>query len=306
MRLPPLNALRAFEAAARHQGYIAAADELCVTPGAISRHIKRLEEHLGTNLFYRHSSGVELTAEGKRFLPVLTAAFRDIAAEADRLSTIGHDLSIICPPTMSIRWLIPKLEEFKAMRPEVRIRLTTDFFGNKGFDPDEFDIGFSVENVSGRAQNIVATPIFPKVMSPACAPQLLHPIGPLRTPSDLSALKLLHESRDREDWKYWVNHFHVANIDPNSGDVFPNLDMATKAAVMGSGVVMADLMLCRDELESGALVLPFKNLRCETPHGQYCFIVSAERVHGPNLKKFITWLDEIKVRNEGYCILVQD
>jgi LysR family glycine cleavage system transcriptional activator len=98
MRLPPLNALRAFEAAARHGGYIPAAEELCVTRGAISRHVKLLEEHLGCTLFHRGTAGVELTEAGTRLLPVLTDAFRRIADQAREIADTGPGLSILCPP----------------------------------------------------------------------------------------------------------------------------------------------------------------------------------------------------------------
>ena len=115
MRLPPLNALRAFEAAARHQGFIAAADELFVTRGAISRQVKILEDHIGVPLFHRNARGVELTAAGQRLCPVLTDAFAMMQREVGRIADDAAELRVICPPALSIRWLLPQLEDRKSV-----------------------------------------------------------------------------------------------------------------------------------------------------------------------------------------------
>lgn len=289
MRLPPLNALRAFEAAARHNGFIAAADELHVTRGAISRHVKLLEEHLSVKLFKRNHRGVELTVAGQRFLPVLTQAFENIANEAGEISAVASDLRIICPPTLSIRWLFPRLEEFRAKHPEIRVRLVTDFYGTEGFDSSEFDLGVSVEHWPGRSPEITTSPLFPMMLSPACAPSLLKGRLGLSIPEDLKSFTLLHESPKRADWATWTRAFNAGGFDPTSGEAFPNLDMAVKAAVIGSGVVMADLMLCREEIEIGSLVLPFKDMKCETPHGKYCLIGPREKWLDQKVKVFRNW-----------------
>lgn len=292
MRLPPMNALRAFEAAARHGGYIAAADELFVTRGAISRHVKLLEEHLGVQLFSRNPKGVELTEAGRRFLPVLSEAFGKIAAEAERISASASELRIICPPALSIRWLFPRLEQFRARHPEIRVRLATEFYGERGFDTSHYDVGISLEHWPGRAPGIKTLPLFPMILSPACAPKLLEGAD-LNDSAQLHRFTLLHESPRRSDWKTWVQTFGVKDLDPTRGEAFPNLDMAAKAAVMGSGVVMADLMLCREELERGALVLPFPDMRCETEHGRYSLIGPQERWDDPKVKTFRAWAEEV-------------
>ena len=298
MRLPPLNALRAFEAAARHGGYTGAADELFVTRGAISRHVKLLEEHLGVQLFRRLPQGLELTGEGERFLPVLTGAFETIAREAARISTTGSDLRIICAPTLSIRWLIPGLTEFRMLHPDVGIRLTTDFTGAGGLNTDEYDISFSSEYMVGRSPEIAVLPLLPMVLSPACSPRLLEGENALRTPEDLARFRLLHESPDRSDWKTWLSTFGVRAVDPMTGDVFQNLDMALKAAVMGAGIVMGDIALARDDLKSGALVLPFPDLKCETPMGRFSLLGAPAKWTTPNVETFKQWVVE-KARRDA-------
>ena len=291
MRLPPLNSLRAFEAAARHRGYVGAAEELHVTRGAVSRHVKLLEAHLGVALFKRLPKGLELTGHGRRFLPVLTEAFARITDEARRISRSGADLRIICPPTFSIRWLIPKLDRFREEHPDIHIRLTTDFYGEAGFDASEYDLGFAINNRRKRPADIRSLPLLPTSVSPACTPRFLRENGPLTRPEDIAGKKLLHENPKHEDWKAWLAHFKVEGVDPESGDAFPNLDMAVKAAVMGTGIVMGDLLLCQEEFRAGTLVMPFQDMKCETD-GWLCLIGREDRWSDPMVEAFKHWIAE--------------
>ncbi|WP_411351057.1 LysR substrate-binding domain-containing protein [Leisingera aquaemixtae] len=288
MRLPPLNALRAFEAAARHEGFIAAADELFVTRGAISRQVKILEDHIGVQLFHRNARGVELTAAGQRLYPVLTGAFAMMQREVEQIAADAAELRVICPPTLSIRWLLPQLEQFRAAHPEIKLQLTTDFYSSKGFRGAEYDLGISVENRAGRPPDIEVLPLFEMVLAPACAPSLLPALE--AGPEALAGQRLLHESPRRFDWPTWVQHFGVEQVDPASGEAFPNLDMATRAAVMGAGVVMADLVLCQEELARGDLVLPFPEMTCGTPDGAYALIGERQKWHDPKVAAFRDWL----------------
>ncbi len=296
MRLPPPNALRAFEAAARHGGFIAAAEELHVTRGAISRHVKALEAHLGIALFTRRAQGVRLTPAGTRLGAVLSETFGTLQREIESLTADATMLKVICPPATSIRWLIPRLDDFRRQNPGLRVRLTTDFHADTGFDPVEHDIGFSVANWPGRAGDIETATLFPVLLTPACAPGLLDARPPLRTPADLAGMALLHETPGHADWKAWVAAFDVQAVDPDAGDDFPNLDMATKAAVMGAGVVMADLALCREELASGTLVAPFPEMICASPFGGICLLSSRDKWHDPKVKAFRTWAAALAAR----------
>lgn len=299
MRLPPPNALRAFEAAARHGGFIGAAEELHVTRGAISRHVKVLEAHLGVRLFHRQAQGVRLTSAGQRLSAVLGEAFGAIHREVERIAADASVLRIICPPATSIRWLIPRLDDFRRKHPEIRIRLTTDFHADGGFDPSEHDIGFSVANRPNRARDIETTTLFPVLLTPACAPSLLDDRPPLLAPSQMADFVLLHEVPEHTDWKAWCAAFDVQGIDPAAGDDFPNLDMATKAAVMGAGMVMADLVLCREELASGTLVAPFPDMVCASPLGGICLIATQDRWREPNVKAFRDWATDLAASERG-------
>ena len=289
MRPPPPNALRAFEAAARHGGFIAAAEELHVTRGAVSRHVKLLEEHLGVALFHRQAQGVTLTAAGRQLGAVLSEAFGTIQREVERIAADASVLRVLCPPATSIRWLIPRLDGFRRQHPEIRLQLTTDFHNDRGFAPNAYDIGFSVANWPNRTRNVVTETLFPVLLTPACAPRLLEGRAPLRDPAELAGFRLLHETADHDDWTDWLRAFAVPGVDPDAGDDFPNLDMATKAAVMGAGMVMADLVLNREELDTGALVAPFADRICESPMGGVCLIAARDKWDEPKVRAFRTW-----------------
>ncbi|MGX9350789.1 LysR substrate-binding domain-containing protein [Shimia sp. W99] len=293
MRLPPLNALRAFEAAARHNGYIAAADELHVTRGAISRHVKLLEQHLGVSLFRRHHQGVDLTEPGAALQKVLAQSFGAIAAETRRITAQANELRIICPPTLSIRWLFPHLDGFRARHPDIRLRLTTDFYGEGGFDAGEHDLGVSMEHWPGRSPDLQVQPLFPLRLSPACAPELIAASPRLENPATLASRRLLHVNAHRADWPLWAARFAPGSLDTDTGEFFPNLDMAVRAATLGAGIVMADIYLCQEELSSGQLCLPFPDMSCPTDHGRYALIGPADRWHDPKVKAFRAWAEEL-------------
>lgn len=297
MRLPPLNALRAFEAAARHGGFAGAADELCVTRGAVSRHVKLLEEHLGVALFRRLPKGIELTNAGRRFLPVLTGAFEAIHQGAERIAAERTDLHIICPPTISIRWLIPRLPMFRGQAPGIRVRLTTEFFELEDFRTGDFDLGFGLSTYRKERPGIEVLPFLPMLIVPACAPQLLEGESPLGQPNDLSRFTLLHETASRHDWRCWLKTFGVEGVDPESGDVFPNLDMAVKAAVMGAGVVMGDVLLTHHEFETRQLVMPFADMRCTTDWGDFCLMGPENKWHEPKVEAFRAWVIEVAAQD---------
>ncbi len=289
MKLPPLNALRAFEAAARHNGFVGASEELNVTRGAISRHVKLLEDHLGTQLFRRHPKGVDLTDSGRQLLPVVSEAFGQIAQVSDRLSSSSSDLRIICPPATSIRWLIPRLDDFRQKHPDIRVRLTTDFYGEIGLDSAEFDVGFSVMDYHPSRKGMKLAPLFPVLLTPICAPGYLEQVGTLTRPDDLARVTLLHETPKRADWSDWFQAFGGEGVSARDGDDFPNLDMAVKAALMGAGVAMGDAVLCHDELASGALVRVFPELVCPSAYGDICLIGSEDRWDDPKTRAFRDW-----------------
>lgn len=296
MRLPPLNALRAFEAAARHQSIARAADELSVTQGAVSRHVRLLEEDLGVPLFRRLPRGIELTEQGRRFLPVLSDAFQAIAVGARQVAAVKRGLRIVCPPSFSIRWLIPRLEAFRARFPDIQIRLTTSAYEWEEFEKGDFDLGFDCGDMQ-RPAGIDSILIVPELITPVCAPSLLDGGPPLERPSDLAGFTLLHTTPDHRDWKVWLDSYGVTGVDPLAGEAFPILDMAVRAAVMGQGIAIGDVSLIGEELETGKLVRPFPDMTLTTDWQGYSLFGPAGCWDDPRAAAFKDWLLEVTAQD---------
>lgn len=295
MRLPSLNALRAFEAAARHQSFARAAGELCVTEGAVSRHVKLLEQEMGVPLFRRLTRKVELTEQGLQLLSVVGHAFSDIAAGTARIATAKRDLKIICALTLSIRWLVPRLERFRAKHQDIQTRLTTKFYDWKEFLDGQYDLAFCCDN-RDVPPGIKTVYFLPSALTPACAPRLLAGGATLRTPRDLSKFTLLHSTEDRRDWKLWVKAFDIADVDVMRGQIYTNLDMAAQAAVLGEGVVLGDLTFMKDEIENGRLVLPFEDMVVRDETEAYHVACRVESWSDPRVTAFYAWLFEERDR----------
>jgi LysR family glycine cleavage system transcriptional activator len=289
MRLPPLNALRAFEAAARHGSFAHAARELHVTQGAVSRHVKLLEEHLDLVLFRRLPRGLELTAAGHRLLPKLSASFDMIREAASDAAGASRELKLIAPATLTHRWLMPRLARFKSLHPEIQIsvgllRSSWDEFYKGGFDlaiscPSDEAIPPELERILIRQERL----------TPVCAPSLLRNDLPLREPRDLKRHVLLHPSLDLYDWRKWLARAGLSGeIDCRKGQFYETMEMAIQAAVGGLGVAIADLYLVGDELAARLLVAPFDVV---TGDGAGYFILGRRgRFADPTIAAFRDWL----------------
>jgi len=288
MRLPSLNALRAFEAAARHESFARAADELCVSEGAISRHVKLLEDELGIVLFHRLIRKVELTDQGRQLLPALGQAFSTIEAGVAQVSAGRHDLKVISAHTLSLRWLVPRLEKFRALNPGFGIDLTTKFYSWDEFLSRDFDVGFTC-TLAAMPKGISADKFLPVALTPACAPRLLAE-RPLAGLAGLSEFNLLHSSEDHYDWSRWATKFGGDNFMVARGQVYPNRDMAAQAAVMGEGVAIADLTLMKSEFDSGRLVAPFPESIYTSLEDDYSFICRDALRRDPRVEVFYDWL----------------
>lgn len=285
-RLPSLNALRAFEAAARHLSFTRAAEELFVTQGAISRQIKALEEELGVLLFRRIHRGLELTEAGRLLLGSVSRAFELIAQVSTRLQQRQQDISIKVPPTFGIRWFIPRLTHFQLLHPEIEVRVTTVWRSMQDFDPDEFDAGICFGNApwAGQCADLLQT----EHLVPVCAPTLLTGRRPLQHARDLSQHTLLHPTTDHSDWRTWLNGVGAQEVDPDQGQDFDTLETAMAAAAAGYGVAIAAYELIQEELRTGRLLLPLG--RQLVSGGGYYLVYPAERLNQPRFRVFRDWL----------------
>lgn len=285
--LPPLNAIRAFEAAARHGSFLAAAAELAVTPGAVSQQVKRLEERLGCALFRRLTRGVVLTEAGAAYRTEVAAALDRLAAATARLgSAAGQDrtLRITALPALAEKWLVPRLPAFQARHPEIEVRLSADA-QLVDFVRDPFDLG--LRYTDGRHPGLRVERLFGERIFPVCSPALARG---LRRPVDLAGLPLLHDQHWTAEWAIWLAAAGVAAPARAQGATFTLYSMALEAAAKGMGVAMGHEALVAEDLAAGRLAAPFRR-RVPAPAAYYC--VTPPWAEGrPAVEAFRTWLFE--------------
>lgn len=253
-RLPPLNAIKAFEAAARLGGFARAAQELNVTHGAVSRQVRSLEDWLGAPLFLRTGGKVVTTRAGLDLLAEAEPALDRLAGAAARLrkaASAGHRLYVSALPTFAMRWLIPRLPEFQREHPEMELRIVT------GSTPAE-QFGADVDAViSGPARwpGWVGRRFLGEARLPVLSPELMRRC-PLAVPADLRQHTLLHAATLPESWPRWLARAGVPDLEPAGQQLFEHFYFAIQAALEGLGVLMGPVALIADELQSGRLLAP--------------------------------------------------
>jgi len=287
-RLPSLNGLRAFEAAARHLSFTQAASELNVTQTAISHQIRRLEEELGIRLFVRKNRALALTPKARDYLPGVRAAFNDLRLATDQLLRKEDDrvLTVSTLASLAAKWLLPRLTAFQEAHPGIDVRITTstalvDF---KNGDVDAA-IRYGRGNWPGvRAEWLMADEVFP-----VCSPALLNGKRPLKCPEDLRDHVLLHTTANSDDWRQWLTAAGLpSDISKQQGITFDLMLMTVQAAIDGIGVAMGRTSYVQDDIAKGRLVVPFK---IALPADAGFYLVSPEgAAEPPKLRAFRQWL----------------
>lgn len=277
---PPLNWLRAFEAAARLGSFAAAGAELNVTPSAISQHIRALELRLGKELFDRHANGVRLTDRGRRYSEELGRAFALIDEATSRIAGRGtrEMLVVHVPTSFASQWIAPRLDLFRTQHPTIDLRLTA-------LDHGEGKVDAAIEFGLGNWPKREATLLMRDQTFPVCTPAYA---ASLRSPDDLKAGDLLHVPGYEEDWDSWLAHVGVTGIDTSAGSFFDQSIMGIRAAVEGKGVLMGRTALIERELASGLLVAPFEQ-RLQGA-GSYWFLATPQKTKAPKVMAFRDWL----------------
>jgi LysR family transcriptional regulator, glycine cleavage system transcriptional activator len=281
-RLPPLNALRTFEAAARLGKMTSAAEELSVTPGAVSRQVRQLELSLGVDLFEGPKNKPQLTAAGKELLPQLTAALDQIEAAVGRVrDTATGTLDVSCFSTLTVKWLIPRLFDFNSTYPDIKIRLSSPV---AGADPgrDRYDVMITAEqDVMGEPENTVV--LFPErlgiVLSPALAARLQL--------TDLSSIfkhPLLHTRTRPDAWANWADAVGYRGTPP-TGLEYEHYYFTLEAAIAGLGVCVAPWHLVADDIRLGRLMAPFG-----FHPSRYVYLAKRSAQHSKKLELFCAWL----------------
>ena len=257
-RLPPLNALRAFEAAARTGSFTLAAQELDVSQSAVSHQVSHLEEFLGVKLFERHARHVKLTREGTEYSLAMGTAFELIERETHRLSRSGRpSLRIKAFPTFTIRWLLPRLGSFHAQHPDIDVQITTSMA------PAELsheDVDLTLEHQKGRQPGVRYDHLFDVELLPVCSQLLLQGPPPIEAPEDLLRHVLLHGLNRLNDWKIWLEANGRKAPLLARGLRFGNSHLVYQAAANGIGVAIGQPRFVEDDIATGRLVAPFPTL----------------------------------------------
>ncbi len=299
-QLPPLNPLRAFEAAARHLSFTRAAEELFVTPSAVSHQVKALEENLGVSLFLRDSKSLLLTPAGKAYLPGVQEAFRQLVFATYQLHRERSipALKLNLPPTFALKWLIPRMKSFVQAYPEIDLKVSTSKH-MVDFAREDFDL--AVRYGRGVYPGLCAEHCLKVEVFPVCAPALLEGPVPLRVPDDLRLHRLLHDDSTYDDvtnpnWATWLEHAGVEGVDTTRGPSFWPSHLVIDATIDGLGVALAKRSWVDRDLLEGRLVRPFADLTLSVEFS-YFFVYPQDRADDPRLRLFLDWVRQEVARD---------
>jgi LysR family glycine cleavage system transcriptional activator len=287
-RLPPLNAVRAFEAAARHESFALAADELAVTPSAVSQQVKVLEQFVGQALFDRKARGLRLNAAGRRYLPALTGAL-DAVAQATRAMAAGlgdRTLTVATLGSFAGLWLAPRLPGFERFAPDVDVRLATS---NRLVDLVAEGVDVAIRYGSGAYPGLEAQRLMDETVTPVCAPALAKRLTRME---DLADVALLHDTaadaRASCSWSAWLRAHGVGGVEAERGPGSNNSAFLVQAAIAERGVMLGRSVLVADALAAGVLVKPFES---ELPAGfSYWFLTLPGALAQRKVRLFRDWL----------------
>lgn len=291
-RLPGLPAFRTFEAAARNLSFSRAAETLGVTPAAVSSQIRALEDQLGVKLFTRTSRQVALTAAGQLLLAGVAEAFAILTRTVRQLSTVeSHTLRVSCSASFAAKWLLPRLERFRAAHPGVDVVIdASDGYVDLDAGPAAIAIRFGHGNWPGTH----ADRLFEEYVFPVCSPALLAGAHPLRTPSDLRFHPLIHlewQASDDTwpDWRAWLQAAGVGHIDASHGVRVTTFALASLEAIAGRGVALGNTSLVGDDLATGRLVRPFELSLKVAPDYAYYVVTPLTLADRPLVAAFRAW-----------------
>ncbi|MFM0220834.1 transcriptional regulator GcvA [Paraburkholderia dipogonis] len=293
--LPPLNALRAFEAAGRLGSFKEAAAELHVTHGAVSQHVRALEEWLGASLFERHNRRIALTPAAKAYLGEIGPLFEQLSQATARYGfpeTVSRTLSVNAPATFTLRWLVPRLATFRAAHPAVDVKVETS---NESLESLKETYDIIVRGGPDTFYGYSMRPFLSEERVPVCSPALLQRL-PLRTPDDLRQHTLLHTSSLPRVWPDWLASAKISAIRPAAALTFDHFYLTLQAAIDGIGIAMGPTALVADDLAAGRLVAPFAGPRL--PSRSYCTYVPDGKLADELVVLFRAWLEHEGMRSQ--------
>ena len=306
VNLPSLNALRALEAVARHRSFRRAAEELFVTPAAITHQIKQLEQRLGVQLFKRQNQKISLTEEAEAALPLLQKGFATLAQAVAELRSHQStpQLTVGVSPTFALRWLMPRLRDFLSAHPGIDVRLATDrrpaesarkqtAKSRKSADQNDGAPDIDIVFTSEERAEPHAHRLFRVEVMPMCHPQLLNGPHALKAPSDLRHQTLLHgdgrnADRANSTWAHWLRHVGALDVDARRGLQFEHSTLALDAAADGLGVTLASPLLAASELSAGKVVIALQ--QSLLLDNAYYVVASETSLSRPEVAAFHAWL----------------
>ncbi|MDV7339681.1 transcriptional regulator GcvA [Terasakiella sp. A23] len=292
-KLPPLNALRAFEAAARHLSFTRAADELFVTQAAVSHQVKSLEEHLGIKLFKRLNRALMLTDEGQKYFPDVRDALDQLARATQALhkSDTSGVLTVSVMPSFASLWLVPRLQNFSAAYPDIDIRISAD---DKVIDFNQDDVDCTIRYGMGGWPDIYKEKFLEEDVFPVCSPYYLEKHPSLASTDGLKGHVLLHdyaiisEAERHLAWKYWLEEAGVKGVDHTRGPKFSHTHMVMQSCIAGEGVALGRSALIQNELNAGRLVRLFDHaIKSQVA---YYFVCPEDAIERFKIKAFRDWL----------------
>lgn len=288
-RLPPLNALRVFDAAARHGSFIKASEELCVTPSAVSHQLKSLEEFLGIELFKREKRTITLTPAGERYLPSVQMALDELEFATRRLISAPNSnvINVSVAPTFLTRWLVPRLASFQEAYPNIELRLESsiDFV-----DFDNSDTDMAVYFGKGHWSGIEAHLMRNLYLTPVFSPQMAEREGAIAEPEDLVKHTLINVTGRHSEWARILQKLGVSVSGVTKTISFSSTVLAVSAATEGIGVALADVALLQREIASGLLVAPF-DVSLDS-HNAFYLVYKENRTLTPAMQIFRDWMLE--------------
>ncbi|WP_271407553.1 transcriptional regulator GcvA [Pseudomonas sp. Q1-7] len=290
-RLPPLNAVRAFEAVARHLSITLAADELNVTPGAVSRQIRTLEDYMEQPLFTRGHRQITLTPAGEQYFKAVARIIEDLRGATRKLKrpTKRRQIKVRAYTTFAMQWLIPRLASFHQENPKIEVLLTASL------DPVDFhkeDLDAAIRLGAGDWPNCNCYALSDNVLAPVCSPALLE-LGPgLHEPADVAEYTMLHSIARPDDWSHWLQAAGIGSaVDARAGMTYQSSSMAYAAAAGGQGIAIAQLFLVEKELREGTLVRPFPQT-VDMGAYTYYLLTPKHRAESEDMGTFRQWLLE--------------
>ena len=285
--LPPLNGLRAFEAAARHMSFTDAAEDLSVTQAAISHQVRGLEQRLGLKLFVRRNRSLLLSEAGQAYLPSVRAAFDQLNEATEKLlqKDKGGNLTVTTTSSFAVKWLVPRLGGFQRSHPEIDVRIST---GTSLVDFSREDVDIGIRYGRGQWPNLMAERLVSEDVMPVCAPSLLKGPNGLKKPADLRRFTLLHIGSFPDDWQVWLTAAGVKGVDSSRGVSFDFALAAYQAAMDGLGVALGRNPLVEPDLKAGRLVVPFEFKR--SSDFAYYLVYPPEAIRRRKIKAFRDWI----------------